>query len=129
MLQALYLIEKECHSASDDERLAQRQTSKDRLKRATRRVYQWCKDNLHMPLKKQHQQLMWKLRWHYGYYGITGNIRQLQKFHRQTRLAWFKWLSRRSQKAALTWERYSAILSVYPLPVQRIVHSALLAKP
>jgi RNA-directed DNA polymerase len=109
--------------------IVQKRTSKDRLKRAVKRVYQWCKNNRHKPLKEQHQQLVWKLRGHYGYYGITGNLRQLQNFHYLTIRAWFKWLRRRSQKAALTWERFNAIFRAYPLPAPRIVHSALAAKP
>ncbi len=109
--------------------VVQRQTSKNRLKSAVKRVYQWCKDNLHMKLKEQHHQLVLKLRGHYGYYGITGNIKQIQNFRHQTELAWFKWLGRRSQKATLTWERFEAISRVYPLPPPRIVHSKLAAKP
>jgi RNA-directed DNA polymerase len=109
--------------------VVQRVTSPDRLKRAVRNVYQWCKENLHMPVKQQHQMLVLKLRGHYGYYGITGNSERLQNFRHWTRLAWFKWLGRRSQKATLSWERFEAITSRYPLPPARIVHSAFVARP
>ncbi len=110
-------------------RIVQKQTSKDRLKRAIKRVYQWCKNNRHKPLKEQHQQLVWKLRGHYGYYGITGNMRQIQNFYYRTICAWFKWLRRRSQRAAFDWRRFNVLMSTYPLPAPRIVHSALVAKP
>ncbi len=109
--------------------VVQRTTSRDRLRRAVKTVYQWCKDNLHMPLKEQHQLLVLKLRGHYGYYGITGNSEQLQNFHNLTRLAWFKWLSRRSEKATLSWQRYALITDRYPLPPPRIVHSVFVARP
>lgn len=110
-------------------RVVQRQTGKDRLQRAVKRVYQWCKGNRHKPLKEQHQQLVMKLRGHYGYYGIIGNLKQLQNFQYLTIRGWFKWLRRRSQKAVMTWQRFNAIYRIYPLPAPRIVHSVLVAKP
>jgi RNA-directed DNA polymerase len=109
--------------------IVQRTTNRDRLKTAVKEVYQWCKENRHMPLKEQHQSLVLKMRGHYGYYGITGNIKQLQNFHQLTRQAWVKWLSRRSQKAVLNWQKFALILERYPLPPPRIVHSALVARP
>lgn len=109
--------------------IVQRRTSKERLKRAIKRIYEWCKSNRHKPLKEQHQQLVLKLRGHYGYYGITGNYKQLSNFHYQTILNWFKWLRRRSQKAAVNWQRFNAIYRVYPLPTPRLVRSALAVKP
>jgi RNA-directed DNA polymerase len=109
--------------------VVQRVTSASRLRRAVKTVYQWCKENLHMPLKEQHQALVLKLKGHYGYFGITGNIERLQNFQYLTELAWFKWLGRRSQKATLSWEKYMAITSRYPLPPARIVHSSLAANP
>lgn len=109
--------------------VVQKTTSRNRLIRAAKAIYQWCKANLHMPLKEQHRQLVLKLRGHYGYYGITGNVRQLQKFQYLTTLAWRKWLNRRSQKAALNWQKYTLILERYPLPPARIVHSVYAARP
>jgi RNA-directed DNA polymerase len=109
--------------------VVQRVTSPDRLRRAVNKVYQWCKKNRHMPLKEQHQMLVLKLNGHYGYYGITGNSRKLQNYQYLAKKAWFKWLSRRSQKAALNWERFSAILERYPLPPARVVHSVFVARP
>jgi len=109
--------------------VVQRVTSPGRLKQAVKDVYQWCKENRHMPLKEQHQMLVLKLRGHYGYYGITGNSERLQTFRNWTGLAWFKWLSRRSQKVTLSWERFEAIIRRYPLPPARIVHSNLAASP
>lgn len=109
--------------------VVQRMTSADRLRRAVNTVYQWCKENQHLSLTEQHQALVLKVRGHYGYYGITGNMERLQNFLHWTRRAWFKWLSRRSQKAALDWEKFMAIARRYPLPPARIVHSSLAASP
>jgi hypothetical protein len=45
------------------------------------------------------------------------------KWVRQVEREWRKWLSRRSQRAALPWERFGQILSRYRLPPIRVVHS------
>ena len=105
--------------------VVKRETSKGRLKAAIRRVYDWCKENRHITLAEQHRQLELKLQGHYGYYGITGNFRQLQNFLHQTKMSWFKWLQRRSEKRTLTWGRFKDMTLAYPLPRIRIVHSAM----
>lgn len=71
----------------------------------------------------QQQQLSLGLRGHYAYYGITGNYRALNSYHHWVAQEWRKWLNRRSQKAKMTWERYSRLLVNYPLPRPRIVHA------
>ena len=76
-----------------------------------------------MKVAEQHRMLSRKLQGHYAYYGITGNARALGSFLRQVEREWRKWLSRRSQRAALPWERFSQILSRYRLPPIRVVHS------
>ncbi len=35
---------------------------------------EWCRKNLHLPIKEQHQKLTQKLRGLFGYYGIIGNL-------------------------------------------------------
>lgn len=100
-----------------------RKTSRKSLRRALRSITAWCRRHRHEPLRVQHTSLSRKLHGHYGYYGITGNGRALACFlHALTRL-WRKWLSRRSQRGALTWDRFNAYLRSFPLPTPRIVHS------
>jgi hypothetical protein len=41
----------------------------------------------------------------------------------EVKRAWRKWLHRRSNRARMTWERFNLLLSRYPLPEPRIVHS------
>jgi hypothetical protein len=63
-----------------------------------------------------------KLTGHYQYYGLSGNMRSLNRFYRlAVRLA-MKWLNRRSQKHSFNWESFTAYLKHYPLPTPRIVH-------
>ena len=59
----------------------------------------------------------------YAYYGLTGNGRSLGLFFEQTKRAWKTWLSRRSQKAYLNWQKFNALLARYRLPPPKIVHS------
>ena len=53
---------------------------------------------------------------HFNYYGITGNFKAIASFAYLARAMWKKWLSRRSQKAALSWEAMAALLKRFPLP-------------
>ena len=56
------------------------------------------------------------LQGHYQYYGIRANSRCLQQFYRGTLSLWRKWLSRRSQRGYVSWEKFLRILKTYPLP-------------
>lgn len=102
-----------------------RKTAKDRLTRALGHMRSWCRWNRHLPVKEQHRVLSWKLRGYYGYYGITGNLRALERFWLEVKMAWHKWLNRRSGRKHMPWPRFDKLLERYPLPRPRIVHSAL----
>jgi RNA-directed DNA polymerase len=62
------------------------------------------------------------LRGHYTYFGVTSNGAALSRLREEVRNAWRKWLSRRSQRAALSWNSMLALLKRYALPQPRIVH-------
>ncbi len=101
-----------------------RKTSRSRFSRAAKAIRQWCRQHRHQPISQQHRALVQKLRGHYAYYGITCNIEALSRFYQETLRTWQKWLSRRSQRAYLRWDRFHELLKRYPLPRPRIVHSA-----
>jgi group II intron reverse transcriptase/maturase len=103
--------------------VVKRKTAGSRLSRALKAVRTWLRSHRHMKVAEQHRMLSRKLQGHYAYYGITGNARALGSFLLQVKREWKKWLSRRSQRAALTWERFDQILSRYRLPPIRVVHS------
>jgi group II intron reverse transcriptase/maturase len=105
--------------------VVQRRTAAKRISRAVRAVALWCRHNRHRPLQQQQATLSRKLKGHYGYYGITGNSRALQRHYGLVVVAWYKWLRRRSQRRHLTWERYVQILRAVPLPKPVAVHSVL----
>ncbi len=103
----------------------QRKTAKDRLRRALLRIKLWCRRFRHLPVREQRAHLERKLRGHYAYYGITGNIRSLQCFCFRVERLWLKWLRRRSQRGRFNWDYASRLLARHPLPPARIVHSYL----
>ncbi len=100
-----------------------RKTAAKSLTRALKTIRQWCRHHRHDPVCEQHRQLTRKLQGHYGYYGITGNYHSLWLFFEQTKRAWRTWLSRRSQTAYVDWPKYDRLLSRYPLPKPKIIHS------
>jgi hypothetical protein len=64
-----------------------------------------------------------KLRGHFRYYGVRGNFRLLEEVRRHAEKAWQYWLSRRSSKSALRWEKLRKLLETYVLPIPKIVHN------
>jgi group II intron reverse transcriptase/maturase len=100
-----------------------KKTDKTRLTRAIKKVIDWIKDNRHLPLREQQEKLGQKLKGHYGYYGVTGNLRSLTRFVRGVERGWFRWLNRRSDKKCLNWEKFKQTLKRFSLPNPKIVHS------
>jgi RNA-directed DNA polymerase len=100
-----------------------RKTMSKRLSRAVRSIAQWCRTHRHRSVREQHVKLSQKVRGHYAYYGITGNVRALRNFLDAVERVWRKWLNRRNNRREMVWERFHRLLERYPLPQVRIVHS------
>lgn len=64
---------------------------------------------------------------HYRYFGLSGNSRRLEHLHYHVRRFWREWLSRRSWKSVLSWEKYERLLQRFLLPTPRIVHRYVVA--
>jgi group II intron reverse transcriptase/maturase len=105
-----------------------RRTASSRFRRALRRIDDWCRHNRHAPIREQQRQLWLKLKGHYGYYGITGNSFAIGRFRFWVSRVWHRWLSRRSQRARMSWDKFNRLLKVYPLPPARCVHSMFVAR-
>lgn len=103
--------------------VVKRKTAKDRLARSLRNAETWCKRNRHVKVSEQSRILTLKLRGHYSYYGITGNMMALVRYYRALRRIWQKWLNRRSSHRHMPWERFKLLLKRYPLLQPTIVHS------
>lgn len=99
-----------------------RKTNRKRLTRAIRKIHDWCKTNRHMKFREQHKKLTSKLRGHYNYYGISGNILCLKLFFLHAKRAWYKWLKRRSNRRDLSWDKFQRTLNWYKLPTPAIMH-------
>jgi group II intron reverse transcriptase/maturase len=100
-----------------------RKTMKSRLARSIQSIRQWCRKNRHTPVREQWEKLKAKVKGHYAYYGITGNIQSLGGFLYQVHRQWKYWLNRRNFENHMTWERFHLLLERYPLPPPKIVHS------
>ena len=98
-------------------------TAKDRLARSCHAVWEWCRTNLHMGIEQQWQRLNWTLRGHYGYYGVTHNLRSLRHYYWRVLQTWRLWLSRTGTNHPVNWVRFQAILLRYPLFQPRICHN------
>lgn len=106
-----------------------RQTSRKRFGRSLKAVSQWCRRNLHRPLREQVEVLGRKLKGYFGYYGITGNAAALQRYRWEVIRTWRRWLARRGDPDGMSWERMKRLLAFYSLPAARVVHSIYTAKP
>jgi predicted alpha/beta hydrolase len=100
--------------------VVKQKTAADRFRRTLKRIAEWCRQYRHAPIREQWAAMRRKLLGHFGYFGITGNSYALHTFRFRAVAVWHKWLSRRSQRARLSWEKMLRLLACYPLPQPRI---------
>jgi RNA-directed DNA polymerase len=103
--------------------VVKRKTARNRFSRALRSIADWCRKSFHLPLPEQSRILGQKLRGHFAYYGLTGNMQALQNFRHQVIGLWHKWLGRRRRRGYLSWPTFTEILRRLPLPQAKVVHS------
>jgi len=103
--------------------IVKQRTASDRFRRSLKKIVAWCKQHRHEPVKLQWKTLSAKLRGHFGYFGITGNLRALERFRLHVEESWRQWLGRRSLRARITYERWDRMRERYPLPPARITRS------
>ncbi len=98
-----------------------RKTSKKKFRKKCREMNEWLKKiRNYKKTKVWWSTLKAKLRGHYQYYGVTGNVRSIRCFHYVTIRLVRKWLNRRSQHKSFSWAGFSKYLKHYPLPLPRI---------
>lgn len=102
--------------------VVKKRTARDRFGRTLRHIRNWRRVHRHEDVKEQHRVLAQKLNGHYSYFGVTSNYAALKQLRREVVLVWRKWLSRRSQKGYMSWEKMTRLLERYPLQQTRIVH-------
>ena len=64
-----------------------------------------------------------KLEGHIRYYGMSSNIKSVQKFRYAARQILFKHLNRRSQRKSFTWENFERYERKHPFAKARIYHA------
>ena len=82
-------------------------------------IADWRRQHRHEPVRYQRLALKQKLAGYFAYFGVTGNCNALISLRFRVIAVWWKWLSRRSQRA-LSWEKMLRLLERYPLPEPRI---------
>jgi len=104
--------------------VVKRKTASKKLREKLKKMNEWCKKYRHYPIGYQYEKLCQKLKGHYAYYGITGNMRGMQRYLDKVKRIWKKWLCRRSWKNKLNWEEFNVFLTQRcPLPPAKVVHS------
>jgi group II intron reverse transcriptase/maturase len=107
-----------------------RKTSHKKFRMKCRAMNAWLKSIRNVvAVKAWWPILVAKLRGHYQYYGVSGNMRSLRKFHAIVLRLVLKWLNRRSQKKSFNWPGYLEYVRRYPLPSPRIVHNLYTLSP
>jgi RNA-directed DNA polymerase len=110
--------------------VVKQKTAADRFRRTLKRIADWCQRFRHERVREQwaalrRKSLRRKLLGHFGYFGITGNSKALRNLRYRVIATWRKWLSRRSQRAWISWDVMMRLLARYPLPEPRIQCSHL----
>lgn len=100
--------------------VVKRKTAADRFRRSLRRIADWCRRHRHDPVREQWAALRQKVAGHFGYFAVIGNSEAVYSFRRRVGCVWRKWLSRRSQRAELSWVAMNRLLARYPLPQPRL---------
>jgi hypothetical protein len=100
-----------------------RKTSRKRFWQKVRETNLWLKRvrNL-VELQEWWKVLGRKLRGHYHYYGVSGNMAGIRAFQVEVAKRAFKWINRRSQKRSYTLQQYSRFMRYNPLPEPKIYH-------
>ena len=90
-----------------------------RLRKAKKAINQWCNRHRHLLVEEQHAALVRRIRGHFNYFDVRGNIRRVRLLIRDVERSWHKWLNRRSQRSTMSWKRFKNLLRDYPLPVPK----------
>ena len=88
-----------------------RRTSRKKLGQSLRKFSNWAKTGRHV-LKKGEMLRQARIRviGYLSYYAITDNLNRCSYYVYRTKRILFKWLNRKSQRKAYTWERFSQAL-------------------
>lgn len=109
-----------CSTSRNGRFRVKRKTSRKKFRKKCKEVHAVLKGIRHWDVKLIVEKLNRILIGYNHYYGITDNIRALERFQRKVERILFYWLNRRSQKSSYTWQGYREILKVFPIVQPRI---------
>jgi RNA-directed DNA polymerase len=95
------------------------ETRAGRMRSAIAAITEWCRRNRHRPVREQHLGLKRRLQGHFNYFAVSGNSRKVWELRFWATRLWHKWLTRRSQRSRMTWDRFQVLLIAMPLPKPR----------
>ena len=107
-----------------------RRTSRKKFRTKCKELNLWLKRTRNLlPVKEWWPILAAKLRGHYQYYGVSGNMPSLKRYYCTALRLTLKWLNRRSQRHSFDWNGFNQYLKHYPLPTPRIAHNLYTLSP
>jgi len=95
-----------------------RKTIKKRMIATLRLIKMELRRRMHDPIKKTGAWVGRVLKGHLNYFAVSGNDPSLWWFFNEVRWRWLKTLKRRSQKAFLTWERFTSLTGRFFPPIR-----------
>ncbi len=98
-----------------------RKTRSDRMRATLRRVKDELRRRMHQPIPEQGSWLRQVTMGFFAYHAVPTNSRALAAFRHHISVLWKRALSRRSQKATLTWARMLRLVKAW-LPPPRLLH-------
>ena len=102
--------------------LVKMETAKKKFRAALKSISSWIKkERCKLGTTAIFTKLKQKLQGHYNYYGVSGNMEMLEKFHWETCRIMFKWLNRRSQRKSCNWGGFKEMLKYFKVPGPRII--------
>jgi group II intron reverse transcriptase/maturase len=110
-----------CSQTRDGKFLIRRKTARKRMSAKLKEIRQLLMIRRHWPVKRIGAWLRSVLQGYFNYFAVPGNIYSLGSFRTQVIWHWLQALRRRSQRAYLTWERFSPIIRAW-IPVVRVLH-------
>jgi len=93
-----------------------RKTMRSRLLKKLKAVNLELRQRRHQPINEQGRYVHALVSGHVRYYGVPFNSRAIRAFRAMVVRLWQKWLSRRSQRGYLTWDRMTCYLDRWVPP-------------
>jgi RNA-directed DNA polymerase len=110
-----------CGKTKEGYFMVKRRTSRKKLGQSLRKFTDWAKKARHV-LKKGEmlRQARTRVMGHLSYYAITDNLERCSYYDYRAKHILFKWLNRKSQRKAYTWESFSQALAWVGWPAPRV---------